>query len=275
MSRLRRSRILWRAITAASIAVLATLLVVPLVSLFVSASPGELIAGLDSPLVGRALRLSLLTTALTLLLVVAFGTPVAWFLANAQSRSARVFEGLVQLPVVIPPAVAGVALLLAFGRRGLLGSWLEQAGIELVFTTAAVVLAESFVSAPFFLQAAIAAFRALDPELVRVARSLGASPARIFIRIAVPLAMPGLVGGAAMCWARALGEFGATLMFAGNVPGVTQTLPLAIYTALERDLRAAQALSVLMVLIAFALLFGIRQLLAPGALLAAGREERR
>lgn len=275
MSRLRRSRILWRAITAASIAVLATLLVVPLVSLFVSASPGELIAGLDSPLVGRALRLSLLTTALTLLLVVAFGTPVAWFLANAQSRSARVFEGLVQLPVVIPPAVAGVALLLAFGRRGLLGSWLEQAGIELAFTTAAVVLAESFVSAPFFLQAAIAAFRALDPELVRVARSLGASPARIFIRIAVPLAMPGLVGGAAMCWARALGEFGATLMFAGNVPGVTQTLPLAIYTALERDLRAAQALSVLMVLIAFALLFGIRQLLAPGALLAAGREERR
>lgn len=166
-----------------------------------------------------------------------------------------------QLPAVVPPAVAGVALLATFGRRGLLGGLLARLGIGLPFTTAAVVLAEVFVSAPFFLQAALAAFRALDPDLLVVARTLGARPGRVFFRLGLPLALPGLVAGAALSWARALGEFGATLMFAGSLQGRTQTLPLAIYAALESDVRAAQAISLLLVLLAGLLLLAVR--LAP------------
>jgi molybdate transport system permease protein len=171
---------------------------------------------------------------------------------------ARALETLLQLPIVIPPAVAGVAMLLAFGRRGLLAGLLYPEGWSVTFTTAAVVMAEVFVSAPFFVQAATSAFRRIDPKLVIVARTFGASPLRVFFRIAVPIAAPGLVAGAAMSWARALGEFGATLMFAGNVEGRTQTLPLAIYTALESELRAAQALSIVLVVVAFALLLFVR-----------------
>ena len=167
-------------------------------------------------------------------------------------------ETLVELPVVLPPAVAGVALLLAFGRRGLLGPGLAAAGIGLPFTRAAVVVAQTFVAAPFYLQAAIAAFRRLDPDLLLVARTLGASPPRVLFTVAIPVSWPSLAGGAAMSWARALGEFGATLMFAGNMSGRTQTLPLAIYTALESDLRTAQSLSILLVAVAFALLVAIR-----------------
>jgi molybdate transport system permease protein len=164
----------------------------------------------------------------------------------------------VQLPIVIPPAVAGVAMLLAFGRRGLFAGWLYPAGWSVTFTTAAVVMAEIFVSAPFFVQAATSAFRRVDSSLVVVARSFGASPLRVFWRVAVPLAAPGLVAGAVMSWARSLGEFGATLMFAGNLEGQTQTLPLAIYTALESDMRAAQALSIVLVIVAFTLLLLVR-----------------
>jgi molybdate transport system permease protein len=169
-----------------------------------------------------------------------------------------VLETLVELPVVLPPAVAGVALLLAFGRRGLLGAGLGAVGIGLPFTRAAVVVAQTFVAAPFYVQAAIAAFRSLDPDLVLVARTLGASPPRVLFTVAIPVSWSALAGGAAMSWARALGEFGATLMFAGNMTGRTQTLPLAIYTALESDLRTAQSLSILLVAIAFALLVAIR-----------------
>jgi molybdate transport system permease protein len=161
---------------------------------------------------------------------------------------------LIQLPIVVPPAVSGLALLLAFGRQGLLGPWLAGVGLSLPFTTAAVVLAEVFVSAPFYVQAAAAAFRRLDPALLMVARSLGAGPARTFFRVALPLSLPGLATGAALSWSRALGEFGATLMFAGNLTGRTQTLPLAIYTAMEIDLRPAKAMSVLLVIVAFTLL---------------------
>ena len=153
---------------------------------------------------------------------------------------------------------AGVALLLAFGRQGLLGSTLSAMGIGLPFSRAAVILAQFFVAMPFYLQAAIAAFRHVDADHVLVARTLGASPARVFFTIAVPIAWPGLAGGAALGWARALGEFGATLMFAGNLTGRTQTLPLAIYTALEVDLAAAQSLSIVMLAVAFSLLVGIR-----------------
>lgn len=240
---------------------LVVFLLVPLAALFMMTTFVDFRAGLSHPLVGPALRLSLYTTSLSLLIVVALGTPLAWTLANTTGRGVRALETVIQLPIVIPPAVAGVAMLLAFGRRGLLSGWLYPEGWSVTFTTAAVVMAEVFVSAPFFVQAATSAFRRIDPKLIVVARTLGASPLRVFFRIATPLAAPGLLASAAMSWARSLGEFGATLMFAGNLEGKTQTLPLAIYTALESDMRAAQALSIVLVVVAFGLLLSVRALL--------------
>lgn len=248
-------------------ALLAGFLLAPLVGLLLGSGVQELLAGLAHPLVWPALRLSALTTATSLVVVVLLGTPLGWVLARSSSRAARLLEALVQLPIVIPPAVAGVALLLAFGRRGLLSA-LYPAGFGITFTTAAVVLAQIFVSAPFYVQAALSAFRRVDPALLLVARSFGAGPLRVFAEVALPLAAPGLIAGALLSWARALGEFGATLMFAGNLEGRTQTLPLAIYGALEEDLRAAQALSIVLVLVALVLLLGMRALLRsfePGA----------
>ncbi len=170
---------------------------------------------------------------------------------------------MTQLPIVIPPAVAGVAMLFAFGRQGLLAGWLYPLDASPSFTTGAVVMAQVFVSAPFFVQATISAFRRIDARLLVVAESFGASPLSVLFRIAIPLAGPGLVAGAAMSWARALGEFGATLMFAGNLQGKPQTLPLAIYTALEADLRAARALAIILVIVAFTLLLIVRALATP------------
>lgn len=231
-------------------------LALPLFALLVTTSAAGFVDGLQHPLVWPALRLSLQTTSISLAIVVVLGTPLAWTLARHRSRLARGIETLLQLPIVVPPAVAGVALLLAFGRRGLLSTVLG-ADTSLTFTTAAVVMAEVFVAAPFYLQAATSAFGAIDGELLTVARSFGTPPLALMLRVGMPLAWPGLVAGAAMCWARALGEFGATLMFAGNLQGRTQTLPLAIYSALEADLRAAQALSIVLVVIALVLLLGI------------------
>ncbi|MFE8598372.1 ABC transporter permease [Archangium violaceum] len=247
-----------RLVLAAVGSLLLAFLTVPLLALVVATTGTDFEAGLRHPLVWPALRLSLLTTVASLFIVVLLGTPLAWTLARGRGQWVRIIETGVQLPIVIPPAVAGVAMLLAFGRRGLLAGWLYPEGWSVTFTTAAVVMAEVFVSAPFFVQAAASAFRRVDEKLLVVARTFGASPLRVFFRLALPLAGPGLVAGAAMSWARALGEFGATLMFAGNLQGVTQTLPLAIYTALEADLRVAQALSVLLVLVAFALLLFVK-----------------
>lgn len=241
--------------------VLVAFLTIPLLALLVSTSAADLHAGLNHPLVWPALSLSLFTTSVSLFVVVGLGTPLAWSLASARGRLARVVETAVELPIVIPPAVAGVAMLLAFGRRGILAGWLYPTGWSVTFTTTAVVMAEVFVSAPYFVQAATSAFRRVDPQLLVVARTFGAAPLGILFRVALPLAAPGVVAGAAMSWARSLGEFGATLMFAGNLQGRTQTLPLAIYTALESDLRAAQALSVVLVVVAFALLLFVRNLL--------------
>lgn len=247
-----------RGVLAAVGAVLVAFLAVPVLALFVMATAADVEQGLRHPLVWPALRLSLVTTSVSLVLVVILGTPLAWTLSRARGRLARAAETAVQLPIVIPPAVAGVAMLLAFGRRGLLAGWLYPEGWSVTFTTAAVVMAEVFVSAPFFVQAATSAFRRVDARLVVVAQTFGASPLRVFFRVALPLSAPGLFAGAAMSWARSLGEFGATLMFAGNLQGQTQTLPLAIYTALESDLRAAQALSMVLVVVAFTLLLFVR-----------------
>jgi len=237
------------------------LLLLPVVALLLSSSPADLSAGVRHELFGPALWLSARTSLLSLAIIVLAGTPLAWWLAMSDGRRTRVVELLVDLPIVLPPAVVGIALLQTFGRSGLFGPWLEAAGLQVPFTTSAVVLAQVVVSAPFYIQAAAAAFRRLDPDLLLVARTLGQSRAGAFWRGAVPMALPGLVGGAALSWARALGEFGATLLFAGNLPGTTQTMPLAIYMALEDDVRVALALALVLGGVSVALLFALR--LAP------------
>jgi len=252
------ARSLWPAAVGLLAAALLLLIALPLAALFLTTSPRALLQGLADPMVGPAVRLSLVTTTASLALVVLTGTPLAWLLARRRGRGWRFVETLVQLPVVLPPAVAGVALLLAFGRRGMLGPLLAGVGAGVPFTRAAVILAQTFVAAPFYVQAAVSMFKRLDPDMLLVARTLGASRARVFFRVVLPLSRAGLAGGAAMSWARALGEFGATLMFAGNLSGRTQTLPLAIYTALESDLRTAQSLSLILLAVAFGLLITIQ-----------------
>lgn len=243
---------------AAAAAALALLLVVPLLSLLGASTPGELGAALGHPLVWPALRLSAVTSVLTLGVVLVCGTPLAWWLARAKRRWAPALEVALQLPMVIPPAVSGIALLLAFGRRGAVGGVLADMGLSLAFSTMAVVLAQLFVAAPIYVQGAVGAFRRVDRDLIDAARAMGASPWRLLTQVAVPLAAPGLAAGAALAWARALGEFGATLMFAGSLTGKTQTLPLAIYAALETDVRVAQALSLVLVGVALAVLLLVR-----------------
>ena len=220
--------------------------------------PGDLLEGVRHPLFVAALFLSARTTLLTLLIVVVCGTPLAWWLAIGPARYTRIVELMIVLPIVIPPAVLGVALLEAFGRNGLLGPALHAVGLHVPFTTGAVVLAQVVVSAPFYVESAAIAFRRVDTDLMLVARTLGASPVEAFLKVAVPVAASGLLGGAALSYARSIGEFGATLLFAGNLPGTTQTMPLAIYMALESDIRAALALSVVLVAIAVVLLFVVR-----------------
>lgn len=243
---------------AALSGLLVALLALPLIALALSATPDAMRAGLDSPLFWPAMALSLRTTAISLALTVLCGTPLAWWLATRETRAARLVELVVELPIVLPPAVIGVALLQTFGRRGLLGRGLDAVGIGIPFTEAAVVIAQVVVAAPFFVQAGANAFREIDPDLMVVARTLGASPAGAFFRVAVPVALPGLIVGASLAWARALGEFGATLLFAGNLTGETQTLPLAIFSALEADVRVALVFALVLAAVGAALLLALR-----------------
>lgn len=237
----------------------ALLIGLPVVAIFARVLPsGMLVQALGRPLAWEALRLTALTTLLTLALALLLGTPVAYLLARRRLPAQPLLDSLIELPMVLPPAVAGVGLLMAFGRRGLLGPALESLGITISFSTAAVVLAQLFVSAPFYVRAARAGFLAVDPELEIVAHTLGVSRWATFWRVTVPVAFPSLLGGAAMCWARALGEFGATIMFAGSFQGRTQTMPLAIYAALESDLDAALALSAVLLVVSFAALAVLR-----------------
>lgn len=240
-------------------AVLLAFLALPLVAMIVTTSPSDLRAGLAHPLVVPALVLSVKTSTASVLLAALGGLPLAWLIARRRGRLAIVLETLVALPIVIPPAVVGIALLLAFGR----GGWFGALGLP--FSTAAVVAAQVTVAAPFFVQSAVAGFRNVDDDLILVARSLGASRPRTFVRVLIPLAWPSLVAGIGLAWARALGEFGATLLFAGNMPGRTQTMPLAIYAALESDVRAAQALALLLAGAAFVLLLLLRLVPTGGA----------
>lgn len=237
--------------------VLVAFLIVPLSAIFIRALPsGEVGDALRDPVVREALQLSLVTTGITLLIIIILGTPVAWLLARYRFRGRDALDSLIELPMVLPPAVAGVALLMAFGRRGVLGPFFSDTfGIELPFTTAAVILAQAFVAAPFYVKAAQAGFATVDPELEHVAATLGISRFQTFISVTVPLALPALLGGAVMAWARALGEFGATIMFAGNFIGRTQTMPLAIYQTMESGkLNAALILSGILVIVSFTVL---------------------
>jgi molybdate transport system permease protein len=243
--------------TGAALLLLGALLL-PMLGLLLSASPRELWGGLWHPAVAPALWLSARTSFVALTVVLALGTPLAYWLAKTSRPEAELVALVIDLPIVVPPAVVGIALLTTFGQRGLLGPTLASLGWQLPFSTSAVVLAQIVVSAPFYVQSAATAFRKVDLDSMLVARTLGASAEMAFVRVAVPIALPGLSSGAALCWARSLGEFGATLVFAGNLSGVTQTMPLAIYTTLESDVRAALALSVLLAAVAIVLLFGLR-----------------
>jgi len=216
--------------------------------------------------VTEALRLSLETTTISLVLIVLFGTPVAYVLSRSRFPGHQLIDTLIDLPIVLPPAVGGLGLLMAFGRRGILGGWLDSAGIEIAFTTTAVIMAQTFVASPFYIRAAKAGFDAMDADLEAVAYTLGSSRFEAFRRVAVPVAMPSLLAGAVMAWARALGEFGATIMFAGSFAGRTQTVPLAIYRYLETGIDVPLALSAVLILISFAVLFAFRLLTRRAAL---------
>ncbi len=222
-------------------------LLVPVVAVLLRSTPRELLDSLLTPDVQQALRLSLGTSATATAFGVLFGTPVAYLLATRRTRWRQAIDVVVDLPVVLPPSVAGIALLMAFGRNGLLGGPLAAIGISLPFTPMAVVLAQAFVAAPFYIKAAAIGFSQVDRELQRAAALDGASRWQAFRHVTVPLSSPALFGGAAMMWARAIGEFGATIIFAGNFPGRTQTMPLAIYLGFEFDIHLALTLSVILV----------------------------
>lgn len=255
-----------RAAVVLPAALLGAFLVLPLAALlWRAASPGTA-AYLDDPAVTEALRLSLLTSAAALGLAVLLGTPAAYVLARYRFPGRDAVDALLDLPLVLPPAVAGIALLMTFGRQGLLGGALEALGVRVAFTTLAVVLAQLFVSVPFYVRAAKAGFQAVDRELEQVSATLGVSGLGTFLRVTAPLAVPSLLGGAVMAWARALGEFGATIMFAGNLPGRTQTMPLAIYAALSTDLDAALVLAVLLMAVSFVVLLAFRALVGRSVL---------
>jgi molybdate transport system permease protein len=239
---------------------LVAFLALPIVGLLARATTtGGLVSALGRPIVLEALRISLLTTTVVLGLTLVLGSPLALLLARRRFPGSTLVDSLVDLPIVLPPAVAGLALLLTFGRRGLLGTPLAVVGLELPFTTAAVVVASFFVAAPFFVRAARAGFLAVPREVEEAARVEGAGEWQVFWHVTVPIAAPAVFGGAVLAWARALGEFGATIMFAGQFTGRTQTMPLAIYAALESDTDAALGLSILLLGISFVLLAVFRR----------------
>ncbi|MEW1587471.1 molybdate ABC transporter permease subunit [Micromonospora vinacea] len=234
-------------------------LVLPLAGLLIRAPWTTLPERLTGPGALTALRLSVQTATLATALCLLLGVPLAWVLARVEFPGRRLVRALVTVPLVLPPVVGGVALLLVFGRRGLLGGWLDTTfGVTLPFTTTGVVLAESFVAMPFLVIAVEGALRAADHRYEEAAATLGASRWTTFTHVTLPLVAPGLAAGAVLCWARALGEFGATITFAGNYPGRTQTMPLAVYLALETDLESAIVLSLVLLVVSVGILVALR-----------------
>ncbi|MFD0688535.1 ABC transporter permease [Actinomadura fibrosa] len=234
-------------------------LVLPLAGLLVRAPWSTLGTRLGEPQVLEALRLSMVSATLATGVCLLLGVPLAWMLARVPFPGARLVRALVTVPLVLPPVVGGVALLLVLGRRGLAGAWLDSAfGITLPFSTAGVVLAETFVAMPFLVISVEGALRAADSRYEEAAATLGATRWTTFRRVTLPLVAPGIAAGAILCWARALGEFGATITFAGNFPGRTQTMPLAVYLALETDPQAAIVLSLVLLAVSVVVLAALR-----------------
>lgn len=257
-TRPRRANPTWLLLISAPMLVF---LLLPIVALVLRLDLAQLLANLGNPEVGQAIALSLTTASLSTLLALIFGTPLAFLLARRRFRGRALLDTLIDLPMVLPPAVAGIALLIAFGRRGLVGQQLTAAGISIAFTSVAVVLAQTFVAAPFYVKTAIAGFAGIDREFEQAAAVDGAGAASVFRRITLPLAAPTLLGGLVMTWARALGEFGATIIFAGNFPGRTQTMPLAIYLGFEVELDIALTLALILLATSFGVLFIVKMLL--------------
>jgi molybdate transport system permease protein len=243
-------------------------LLIPLLALLLRVELRSLLENLAQPNVVAAINLSMATTLITTLIALLAGTPIAFLLARRQFRGRGVLDTLVDLPMVLPPSVAGIALLIAFGRRGIVGQYFDDLGISIAFTQVAVVLAQTFVAAPFYVKSAAAGFASVDRELEQAAAIDGAGPLRVFSAITLPLSWPALVGGLVMTWARALGEFGATIIFAGNFPGRTQTMPLAIYLGFELDFNIAITLSAILLAASFAVLFVVKRLLGQAVRLA-------
>ncbi|GAA2902760.1 ABC transporter permease [Streptosporangium fragile] len=234
-------------------------LVLPPAGLLIRAPWPTLLERLGEPQVLEALRLSLVTATIATLVCLLLGVPLAWLLARVSFPGRRLVRALITVPLVLPPVVGGVALLLVLGRRGLVGQWLEQAfGFSLPFSTAGVVVAEAFVAMPFLVISVEGALRAADLRFEEAAATLGASRWTVFRRVTLPLVAPGIMAGAVLCWARALGEFGATITFAGNFPGRTQTMPLAVYLALETEPEAAIVLSLVLLAVSVVILAGLR-----------------
>jgi molybdate transport system permease protein len=234
-------------------------LVLPLVGLVIRAPWSAIGPALAEPEVGQALRLSLVSASLATVASIVLGVPIAWVLARSTARGRTVLRALITIPLVLPPVVGGVALFLVLGRQGLIGSWLNESfGLTIPFTTAAVVIAETFVAMPFLVISVEGALRAADARFEDVAATLGADRWTTFRKVTLPLVAPGVAAGAVLCWARALGEFGATITFAGNFPGTTQTMPLAVYLALQRDPEAAIVLSLVLLVVSLATLLLLR-----------------
>lgn len=245
----------WNPVGSAATAIYCLFICLPVAALlFKAVQQGNLLESALSETALLALRLSLVTSAISMVLVILVGTPFARLLARNRSLPMRIIDQLVELPIILPPVVAGVAMLLAFGRQGVLGPFLSALGISLPFTAGAVVFAQVFVAAPFYIRSAKLGFMAVPKEYEDISQTLGVSPLRTFFRLALPLAAPSLLTGIALAWARALSEFGATIMFAGNLTGKTQTMPLAIMSAMESSLDTAVALSVMLLIGALAIL---------------------
>lgn len=254
-----------RAFTIVAVAAAAfslAFLVLPIVALFVHVPPGDLLHALGTPAARDALVVSIKTSLIAHLAVLIIGTPAAYAIGRNRFRGRALVLSLIELPLVVPPVVAGIALLVTFGRFGLLGDTLDALGVSISFTQAAVVIAVAFVESPFYVRGAIASFESIDDTLLEAARTLGARPFRVFARVAVPLAAGGLGAASALALARGLGEFGATLLFAGSLQGVTQTLPLAIYAQFEVDIDTALAIGALFVVFGIAVLLALK--LVPG-----------
>ena len=264
-SAIAQGRVPWGLLVPALLALV--VLLTPVLGLLAKAPWATLPARLSDPLILDALRLSLLTATVAAMVCLAVGVPLGWLLARSDFRGRALVRAFVTVPLVLPPVVGGVALLLAFGRHGVVGQWLDRWwGVTVPFTTGAVVLAQVFVALPFVVISVEGAMRSSDARYDEAAATLGASRWHTLRRVTLPLALPGVLAGAVLGWARALGEFGATITFAGNLPGVTQTMPLAVYFALQTDPQAAIVLSLVLLAVSIAVLAALRERWLRGGL---------